>query len=208
MRWFWCAVFGQAYENSPNSQAAKDYAEVLGWFDGGAEPECVRSFGFDPRLLRDTTPRQRALYRGTICLILRSGARDFHEQRPITGIMIADNHIDDHHIFPDAFLKTSDASTTQRLRDCVLNRTLIDRSTNQRIGKRAPSDYLQEISETAGADSLGKLLMSHLVNAGAEAPIWRDDYGSFLDQRQEAIWSIIKEITGAQEPADLFEAAE
>jgi Protein of unknown function DUF262 len=28
LRWFWCSVFGQDYENAPNSQAEKDFAEL------------------------------------------------------------------------------------------------------------------------------------------------------------------------------------
>ena len=45
-RWFWCSVFGQAYENAPNSQAVKDVAELTSWFAGGDEPESVRNFSF------------------------------------------------------------------------------------------------------------------------------------------------------------------
>ncbi len=41
-RWFWCSVFGQAYENAPNSQAVKDYTELTSWFDDGDAPESVR----------------------------------------------------------------------------------------------------------------------------------------------------------------------
>ena len=54
--------------------------EILPWLAGGDLPESVASFRFDPRALRDVTPRQRAIYRGAICLILGSGARDFHTQ--------------------------------------------------------------------------------------------------------------------------------
>src|SRR5262249_59730517 len=65
-RWFWCAVFGQAYERSPNSQSAKDVGELVAWFTGGQPPESIRSARFDPKALRDITPRQRAIYRGAI----------------------------------------------------------------------------------------------------------------------------------------------
>ena len=38
-RWFWCSVFGQAYENAPNSQSAKDFVELKRWINGGDEPQ-------------------------------------------------------------------------------------------------------------------------------------------------------------------------
>jgi hypothetical protein len=34
--------------------------------------------------------------------------------------------------------------------------------------------------------------------------LWRDDFDSFLDWRQEAIWREIKEVTGAVERAELL----
>ena len=41
-----------------------------------------------------------------MCLILANGARDFHTQSIITGKLIGDEGIDDHHVFPDNFLET------------------------------------------------------------------------------------------------------
>ena len=108
-RWFWCAVFGQAYESSPNSQSAKDVLELVEWLRGGAPPETVSGFRFDPKALRDVTPRQRSIYRGTICLILGSGSRDFHTQAVITAKLMSEQGIDDHHIFPAAYLRATKA---------------------------------------------------------------------------------------------------
>jgi hypothetical protein len=64
-------------------------------------PESVKSLRFDPKALRDVTPRQRVIYRGTICLILGTGtgARDPHTQAVITGSLMNEQGIDDHHIF-------------------------------------------------------------------------------------------------------------
>ena len=206
VRWFWCSVFGQAYENASNSQSAKDLGEIIGWLDGGPPPESVSEFRFDPLILRDTTARQRALYRGTICLILRHGARDFHKGQLISGDLIIEHHIDDHHIFPDSFLRKHESPVTARLRDCVLNRTLIDRTTNQRIGVRAPSDYMAEIRDTLDADEkFSTLLSSHFIPDDPASPIWRDDFDAFLEQREAALWAQIKEVTGIAEASDLIE---
>ena len=177
-RWFWCAVFGQAYESAPNSKSAKDVVEILPWLTGGDLPESVASFRFDPRALRDVTPRQRAIYRGAICLILGGGARDFHTQAVITGKLMAEEGIDDHHVFPAAYLERRGVAPA-RMRDCVLNRTLIDRTTNQMISDRAPSDYLAEIRNTPGFP-FDAVLTSHGLPAGADSPLLRDDYEAFL----------------------------
>ena len=200
-RWFWCAVFGQVYEGAPNSKAAKDVAEILPWLAGGDQPESVESFRFDPRALREVAPRQRAIYRGVICLILGGGARDFHTQAVITGKLMAEEGIDDHHVFPAAYLERGGVATA-RMRDCVINRTLIDRTTNQMISDRAPSAYLAEIRDTTGFP-FETVLDSHSLPAGADSPLLHDDYEGFLVWRQERLWQEIRRVTGATVAADL-----
>ena len=89
-----------------------------------------------------------------------------------------------------------------RKRDCVLNRTLIDRTTNQIISNRAPSDYMTEIRNEAGFP-FDAILSSHCLPVGEAAPLWQDDFEAFLDWRQERLWQEIKQVTGLTEAADL-----
>jgi len=200
-RWFWCAVFGQAYESAPNSQSAKDVTALVDWLGDGDVPETIIAFRFDPKALRDVTPRQRSIYRGAICLILANGARDFHTQAVITGKLINDEGIDDHHVFPAKFLENMGV-TSARMRDCVLNRTLIDRTTNQIISARAPSQYLAEIRNTPGFP-FEVVLASHCLPTGNNSPFWTDDYETFLMWRQDRLWQDIRRMTGVVDAADL-----
>lgn len=197
-RWFWCAVFGQTYEKAPNSQSAKDVAEINSWFNGGIEPDAIKSFKFDPNTLRDVTPRQRAIYRGTICLVLgcAGGARDFHTQSVITGNLIEQEGIDDHHIFPAAYLEKKKGIVDSKRRDCILNRTLIDRTTNQMISDRAPSDYLKQIRDTPNFP-FDAVLKSHCLPVGETSPLLGDDFEAFINWRQEKLASEIQRVTQA-----------
>ena len=71
-RWFWCAVFGQVYESAPNSKSAKDVIEILTWLAGGAVPESVETFRFDPRALRyliEVSPRRNKYTKGIDLLV-------------------------------------------------------------------------------------------------------------------------------------------
>ena len=200
-RWFWCAVFGQVYESASNSKSAKDTSELVSWLQGGAAPESITTFSFDPRALRDVTPRQRSIYRGVINLILGEGARDFHTQAVITGKLMTEQGIDDHHVFPAAYLEDQGIGTA-RVRDCVLNRTLIDRTTNQMIGRRAPSDYLAEIRGVSGFP-FEQVLASHHLPTDADSPLLKNNYEAFLAWRQNRLWRQIQHVTGVQIAADL-----
>jgi len=193
IRWYWCSVFGQTYETSPNSHAAKDVTELTVWLSGGAAPDSVTAFQFDPNSLQDTTPRQRAVYRGTISLVLSQGARDFHMGAKLTGALVKNDNIQDHHIFPQAYLNKTQVPV--RLRDCVLNRTLIDQKTNIRISDRAPSDYLLDIHNAFGTQQFDALLDSHLLPSSPQSPLWSDDFAAFRQRRQDALWAKIQQVT-------------
>ena len=194
-RWFWCSVFGQAYENAPNSRAVKDVTELTSWIGGGPEPESVRDFSFEPDVLRETTPRQRAIYRGCIALILRSDARDFHSGNRITANMVLEKKIDDHHVFPKGYLADAGEEVAATLRDCVLNRTLIDNETNIRINKKAPGEYLNEIEVELDAERLDEVLKSHLLPGGETSSLREGRFSDFLGERQQRFAEKIEEVT-------------
>jgi len=211
-RWFWCSVFGQTYENAPNSQAAVDVAELVRWLtDEAGHPQTIESFRFDPRMLRDTTYRQRALYQGVMCLIMSGRPRDFHSYNPLTRDLMIEQAVEDHHIFPYAYLGRLEVK--ERLRDSVLNRTLIDGRTNRSISDKAPAEYMKRILETyeksgSGRRQFEELINSHLLPAGDNSPIWEEGpeaFEEFLDWRQEALWKRIQEVTGVREASQLLE---
>jgi len=195
LRWFWCSVFGQQYENAPNSQAEKDFGELKSWMSGGPEPESVTSFSLESLKLRNVRPKQRAVYRGAMALILQNGALDFHKRGPITSQLIADkkNPVDDHHIFPRAFLNKQDVPAA--LRDCILNRTYIDRATNHRLSKRAPSDYFSEIRQKHGPQDTDELFRTHLLPTGNDSPLLKDDFEGFLTRREKLLMDLIQKKT-------------
>jgi hypothetical protein len=195
-KWIWCSIFGQSYEASPNTQAAKDVTELKSWLKGGSIPESITSFKFDSQVLREVTPKQRALYRGTMCLVLGSGtgARDFHTGSLITRTLIETEYIDDHHIFPDNYLKSILGIARRSERDCILNRTLIDRHTNQVIQDQAPSDYLSEIGDADG-NELNLILESHLLPSDRDSSLFSNDFEKFLGYRLELITKEIERVT-------------
>jgi hypothetical protein len=132
-----------------------------------------------------------------MALILQNGALDFHKRGPITSQLIADkkNPVDDHHIFPRAFLNKHDAPVA--LRDCILNRTYIDRSTNHRLSKRAPSDYFSEIRQRHGAQETDDLFRTHLLPTGNESPLLKDNFEGFLVQRERLLMELVQRKTSA-----------
>lgn len=193
-RWFWCSVFTQAYENSPNTQAVSDYRALRAWIEKGSVPEVVEKFKFDPEELREITPRQRALYYACLALMLSMNPTDFYTRENVATMVAEGSGVDDHHVFPKGYLKGDDKTAE----NCVLNRTLISDITNRKISKKSPAEYLGDIENEKGVGVavLTKILDSHLLPSEADSPLRKNDFEAFLAKRQELLYDKIKEVTG------------
>jgi hypothetical protein len=188
-KWFWASVFAQVYEKSPTSRAVSDFKELESWIRGGdREPYALRVLHFNSDMFFEITPKQRALYRGSLALIRSNGALDFHKSERLTFDYLIKNKVDDHHIFPQNFMKKN-GDKTNRV-NCVLNRTLIDKKTNIRISDKPPSVYLEEIENEIGVKSLRTILDSHLINMDH---LEGDDFDSFLKDRGRLLMEELKE---------------
>lgn len=195
-RWFWCATFAQRYETQANTRTQNDVPEIRNWLAGtGSAPE-VTERG-ELRSFRQISSNTQALYSAALALSLRSHPLDFHVGQPLTPSRIATDQIDDHHVFPRAFLP---AQMPKQTKDCVLNRTLIDKITNIRISAKAPSVYLADMRTALGADTLAAILRSHSLPADVDGPLFDDDYDAFLDWRESKLRAQILEVTGWSSP--------
>lgn len=192
-RWFWCAAFTGEYESSSATLAERDTPVLKAWLGDGPEPPVVASFSWDPQRWETVSPRQQGLYRATVALTLTNQPRDFHTGAPLTRELIEEQRVDDHHVFPRAYLSESGLGGGT---DSVLNHCLIDRQTNLRIAKRAPSIYLAEIRELLGAE-LDRVLASQMLPTGADSPLAADDFDGFRSWRIDRLNDALIERTGS-----------
>lgn len=197
-RWFWCAAFAGDYENATNSRAQADVPLLHRWLTGGESPGVVGDFSFESKTWLDVTVRQRGLYRSTMALLMSRRPRDFHTATPLTAKLIETSGVDDHHIFPTGFLKDNNIGPYA---DTVLNHTLIDKLTNSIIGKKAPSQYLDEIRTDLGSAATNEVLSSHGLPAGSDEPLMRDNYPGFLQWRLDYVTKELGRVTRESENA-------
>lgn len=213
-RWFWCSGFSQTYDRAANTQAAKDFNELRRWLAGQQEPETVASFAFNAARLREITPKQ-SVYKalmGLYCAMAPlTSTMLTHSRQPRSPLRASTTTTS----FPRAYLNPSgeEPRYPNQLVDCILNRTLIDANTNQRIGKRAPSDYLREIRDEldklgASDGVFGRVLRSHLLcpgeasAAGGQSGLLEDDFDAFVVWRQDRIAREMSLVTHVQVDAE------
>jgi len=192
--WYWCSIFAQTYRGGTDSQNARDFEGLKNWLRDGEAPYTVKFFSsiFNPAILRSTYSGGR--YKGVICLLLRNHAKDFRTGQTIHTSLLLDEEIEDHHVFPDAFLQKINVTDWGK-RNCILNRALIDALTNKEILDQKPSRYLTDIRLKVGDDQLSEILTSHLLPTEPDSGLLTDDYDKFLEEREKIIAEEIKKVT-------------
>ena len=201
-RWFWCGVFGEMYAGSTDTRAANDFCEVTKWVKGNGEvPTTIRDARFSSSRLLQLERRTSAAYKGVLALIMhdRTGTKccDFLTRVAIDEEIFFDDKIDIHHIFPQKWCQEQNIESKDF--NCIINKTAISARTNRKIGKKPPSQYLQEILEETPIDTskMKEILASHLIPADILLSI--DDKNGFLgffEARKEALLNAIEKVMG------------
>lgn len=188
--WFWRSVFSRRYSAAFESRAAQDFEQMMKWVAGGDDPDAVLFYQFDPQLLYEITTIRNAVYTGVLCLLMRRGALDFMSGFQMTSQILDEHNVDHHHIYPRNALQN--AGVSDRVRDCIVNKTMIDATTNRSIGGDPPSVYLAKLEKEPGTSPLSEILASHLIDLET---LRQDDFKAFLEQRHKALVELIAEAT-------------
>ena len=112
------------------------------------------------------------------------------------GVISNRGKLDIHHIFPKKYVTEQFGADSEEneLVDSILNKTVIEKLPNQRIGSKAPSAYLNEppISDN---NSINEALESHFIPKPDElkAGDYDENFKSFLDDRFDLFQRIITE---------------
>lgn len=183
-RYFWCTAFTGNFDQGANSQAQADYQALKKWIAGDdtAAPEALTAkLPIRGEVIESATTRKTAYFKALIALLVKAGARDFHEGESMTPARVREHAIEAHHVFPKKWLSTQGLSESA---DLILNQAPINKSTNASIGSKAPSKYLGKLKDEVKNRDLEPVLKSHFIN---RRDLQDDAYSRFLDRRYKAI---------------------
>ena len=199
--WWWASVFSESYSGSSNEviiQDSKMFQRI-----GQGQKVNDKTFFFklknqvsSPEELMSFTRKNSAIYSGALNLVnyKMQGLIDWKNSSKLSF----NNKLEDHHIFPKEYLKSrlKNDDDTIELIDSVVNRTLIPKLTNIKIGKKAPSIYLNEL-RTSNPD-IDKSLKRHLIPESILNKEIGQNYKEFLQTRAKSIFDLIKEVVDDQ----------
>lgn len=200
-QYFWSSVLTTNFDQGGASQAEKDYRDLVAWMNGQQEdgtdvvPEAVSEIPISADVLLSASVTKKALLSAVMALTVEANAKDFHNGQRLTPTIYVQDKVNSHHLYPRKRLTDQNADEgidSQGFSpELILNRALIDASTNKRIGAKKPSVYVEEIrSEVADADDIFE---SHLIDVAA---LEGDDYKAFLTSRLANLVERIESVTG------------
>ncbi|MFQ5963784.1 MAG: DUF262 domain-containing protein [Candidatus Scalinduaceae bacterium] len=193
-KWYWSAIFTNAYSSAADSQMTQDFKEIKKWFDNDEEiPKTITQMTREvPNLyFRDIQSKSNAKYRGVMSLIAIEGAKDFDTSQTLENARGNDKD----HIFPKSF---NFGFGSNKHVHSILNMTWMSDSTNRRIKRcKKPTLYVTEFIKTKynnNKDQYLDILKTHFINQKAYDYLIEDNFEEFISEREKTIISKIKKI--------------
>lgn len=193
-RLYWNLVFSSYLSGAPETKSARIVREWRQEYMENEEalPEVIRTFGFSADEMDEAT-RASVIYKGTMCLLISRGARDFGPQHTYIK-EISPKDVEDHHIYPQQFLRNY--GIKGYIANSILNRTPLLASTNRSISANSPHVYLKD-SIIVGASGTKEAMLSHAIpdvvlldGFSAEA------FSRFRAERRKLLVRLIADATG------------
>lgn len=191
--WYWGSVFSERYTGSVESTSYRDAMDLVQRIENPSfEPVCYRVFRErileNPNFTFMDEHRRNGQYRGIMNLIALQGARDFGSEDSIEF-----HKLDDHHIFPTAYLRDFHDLKGGEKVNTIVNKTLIVDTTNRSISRKSPKDYLESVLPAGHKE---KILRSHMINAEAQSAMETNNYNDFVEARNKVLVNRVRELVG------------
>ena len=182
--WYWGSVFTERYTGAVETVTYRDTMDLYRRFEDPTHDTAVFAEvrerildnpGFSFRSLGRVSSPYKALMNLTVI----RGARDFR-----TGDPVELHELEDHHVFPRAFLRDSRELKGGVEVNTIVNRTLLTAATNRMISRKSPAEYLDQIIPEEKAS---EILESHFIDSQAQRAMGEDDYERYLELRDRAL---------------------
>lgn len=209
--WYWSSIFSQRYTGASNEVIIKD----ANYMQRIARNEKISEKAYFNRLAKlqitkyedifDYSKKGNAVYKGILNLV-NYKSKGLIGWKNSDKLNFNDSRLEDHHIFPKNYMKKKFSNNQDAIdkTESVVNRTLIPKIENIKIGDKTPSSYLKELKKEN--PNLEKSLKNHLISVKILEGIYDDYYDNFYEERAKEIYRIIEDlvINKADETLSLF----
>jgi hypothetical protein len=192
-KWYWSAVFTNAYSSAADSRMTQDFKELRTWFDNDSEiPKTISQMikELSTMDLRDIQSKSNAKYKGVMSLLALEGAKDFDTSQTLENARGNDKD----HLFPKS---SKSGFGSHKFINSILNMSWMSDDTNRKIKRfKKPSVYVKEfiMEKYKNEDEFKDVLRTHLINERSYDYLVSDDFENFIIEREKTIIEKLKSI--------------
>lgn len=193
--WYWGSIFAQRYTGGATNEIIMLDSKML-VIIANKEKISNENYFREFKIVIDQVEdlynfnkKGSAMYKGILTFVnyISGGLTDWQNNSKISF----NEKVDDHHIFPKAYLQEYISNDDIEYVDCVVNRTLIPKITNIKIGKKAPDKYLNELY--SGNDKLKQSLEKHMIPVEIMDGDYNEFFSVFIQDRAKKIFECIQQ---------------
>lgn len=198
-QWYWCGVFGELYGSTTETRFARDVEQTPGWANAASTgesidaPITVREANLVESRLLSLRTRNSAAYKGIYALLMKREPKDWMLDQNINQKNYIDMQVDIHHIFPKLWCDQNHIDNA--IRDSVVNKTPLAKSTNIFLRGDSPAKYIPRLEKKTNIDpgKLDEILRAHLIDP---ALLRAADFHGFFETRREALIGLVEDAMG------------
>lgn len=201
--WYWASVFAQRYTGGATNETIIEDSKILTSISKGikiTDSYYFRRLKISIEKTEDLyafNKKGSSIYKGILNLINynANGLLDWQNNSKIK----LNSKIDDHHIFPQKYIEEffKDDDESSDFVDTVVNRTLIPKITNIKIGKKSPSKYMSDLIKNNS--EFKQCLESHLIPVDIIDGLYDEFFVEFLNERAKNIYDVLVQVVVKKE---------
>lgn len=193
-KWYWSAVFTNAYSSAAESQMSQDFKELRNWFENDSEiPKTISQMTKELSTmdLKDVQSQSNAKYKGIMSLLALEGSKDFDTSQTLENARGNDKD----HLFSKS---AKSGFGSHKFINSILNMSWMSDDTNRKIKRfKKPSVYVKEFimeKYKNNEDEFKAILKTHLINERSYDCLLSDDFDNFIIEREKTIINKLKSI--------------
>lgn len=196
-KWFWQTGFSEYFRGAAEGTLQKNVHLMDSLIDGDYDELNVRVSIVENDLLKRQFTKNSAFCKTFILMLMKEGPLNITNGERIDPSIALSlyNKKEFHHIFPQAFLKSSGFTNDKGNNIC--NICMLSSSQNKIISDNPPSEYVPKFITDLG-NQAERVFESNLIPIDGYSGLMDDNYDDFLKRRAELILRKIKLLTSPE----------
>lgn len=198
-KWYLSKCLEQGSRQASNYKIGRDFLSFLKYADENEDLNFAK-VTLNPSMIVDLSQASDTRYKSLQCIMAMYAKSDI-----MTGSILDGENVEEHHIFPRAFLKKN--GVEKKLINSIANKIFVSKKTNRELSDRPPVEYFQILQDravkTRTEPDVNQRLRESFIPGRVDNISFLEGfsvsrYQDFLANRAKMIFDCVRHIVGDQ----------